>query len=478
MDVVPRPPALKSPDRLVTLCLVLFAAAAYGAAFGAGFARLPASVAVVATVLATALWAATARPSRPGVTVAAVAVPALLVLVVSLAAHAVALPAVLAALGCGVLTALLWRSTLAELHMTSLEGALDRLERVGGRAALWTGVAGLAAVLVRSWAANLVGVVALASSAVTLLVLLRRDRRRRAFLRDVYAGTAADLVVVPEAEIRGFAALPPLLSGAMTDAVLAHKATGVDSYRAAAGLRPLARCQHTMRDALALLERRGSRMVMSLGVLLGAFPAVVVVHLRAPEPMAIAVAAGPSVVAPSCTEARAYFSEALPAAVPGVGRMALLTHAQDETIAVGEGLLLVLPEGEGSAPRSMLDAALDAARRVPCRDKLVLRVGEPDLHPVDVEAWITVDGIADRGAVEREADDVVRELFQRDARAVKTEHVDFGSEDKSVGYRIRYALQHVPGSRHVKLHVNGHDGEEQLSPREYPTLRSLLIHLD
>ena len=61
---------------------------------------------------------------------------------------------------------------------------------------------------------------------------------------------------------------------------------------------------------------------------------------------------------------------------------------------------------------------------------------------------------------------------------MKTEHVDFGSEDKTVGYRIRYALQHVPGARRVKLHVNGHDGEERLSPREYPTLRSLNIHVD
>jgi hypothetical protein len=126
----------------------------------------------------------------------------------------------------------------------------------------------------------------------------------------------------------------------------------------------------------------------------------------------------------------------------------------------------------------MLEAALDAARRVPCRDKLVLRAGEPELHPVDVEAWLTVDGIAGRGDVQREADDVVRELFQRDTRAVKTEHVDFGSEDRSVGYRIRFALQHVPGSRHVKLHVNGHEGEERLSPREYPTLRSLVIHVE
>jgi hypothetical protein len=30
----------------------------------------------------------------------------------------------------------------------------------------------------------------------------------------------------------------------------------------------------------------------------------------------------------------------------------------------------------------------------------------------------------------------------------------------------------------VSLHVNGHDGEERLSPREYPTLRSLAIHVD
>ena len=409
--MVPRPPALKSPDRLVTLCLALFAAAVYSAVFGAGLARLPANVAVVATVLATVLWAASARATKRALFVAAASAPAVLVLLLSSAEHTMAVPAFLVALGCGALTSLLWRPTLAELHMTSHEGALDRLERVGGRAAMLTGVAGLSAVLVRSWGANVVGALALASSAVTLLALLRRDRRRRMFLRALYAGTAAELVVVPEAEIRGFAGLPPLLSGAMTDAVLAHKASGIDSYRAGAGLRPLARCQLVARDALGLLERRGSRMVMSLGLLLGAFPAVVVVHLRAPAPLSVAAAAGPSLVVPTCVEARAYFSAALPAAVPGVGRMALLTHEQDETIAVGEGVVLVLPEGEGAASKPMLDAALAAARRVPCRDKLVLRVGEPELHPVDVEAWVTVDGIADRGGVQREADDVVRELF-------------------------------------------------------------------
>ena len=477
MDVVPRTPAQKSPERLVTLCMALFAAAAYGA-LGASLAHLPVNVAVVATVAATVLWTAAVLPAKRGLAMAAVMTPALLVLLLSGAQRAASVSAFIAALGCGTLTALLWRSTFADLRLTSLEGALDRLERVGARAAMLTGVAGFAAVLARAWAVNVVGVVAIAAAVVTLLALLARDRNRRTFLRAVYSGMARDLVVVPEAEIRGFAELPPLLSGTVTDAILAHKAAEVDTYRAMAGLRPIARCQHAARDALGIVERRGSRIVMSLGLLLGALPVVVVVHLRAPEPMPIAFAAGPAPVAPTCVEARAYFQDAIPAAVPGVGRVALLTHAQDETIAAGEGVLLVLPEGEGSAPRSMLDAALDAARRVPCRDKLVLRVGEPDLHPVDVEAWLSVDGITDRTDVQHEADDVVRELFQRDTRAVKTEHVDFGSEDKSVGFRIRFALQHVPGARHVKLHVNGHDGEELLSPREYPTLRSLAIHVD
>ena len=59
---------------------------------------------------------------------AAAVVPPLLVLLLSGAQHATAVPAFLAAAGCGVVTALAWRPSLANLHLTSLEGALDRLD--------------------------------------------------------------------------------------------------------------------------------------------------------------------------------------------------------------------------------------------------------------------------------------------------------------------------------------------------------------
>ena len=77
-----------------------------------------------------------------------------------------------------------------------------------------TGLAGLSAVLVRSWAANVVGVAAIATAAVTLGALLRRDWRRRAFLRfglvDISAryGGEEFVFLLPETDLEGPARWP------------------------------------------------------------------------------------------------------------------------------------------------------------------------------------------------------------------------------------------------------------------------------
>jgi hypothetical protein len=182
--------------------------------------------------------------------------------------------------------------------------------------------------------------------------------------------------------------------------------------------------------------------------------------------------------APACSDARAYFAEQLEAEAD-IGRATLLTHAEDATIPQGEGVILIVPRQSNlyaTSPATTKARALRVADAIPCTGKLALRVEEPTYVPFTIDAELSLETGADRDATLHDADEQVRELFQPDARAVYNAHVDFGASEKHFGYRVRHALHQVLGVKTVHLTINGRDGDVALSPRDFPTLRSLAVH--
>lgn len=462
------------PDRLVQVSVVVTAAAALAAALA--WSGVPLKWSALAVLGTAATWAYQARRGQDSVWPAGLWFGGALLLALPLGGVGVFFAVLLAA----VVTVVAWGLVGGLRRVTLIEGALDRLERLSLRAAISLGVAGVFAVAAPSTFAVSLGAIACASSIALLGWTLARDRRRARFFRALYAGDVATHRVSSDEDARGLEQLPPLLSGTITDAVLVTSEAELETYRGGTARRPVARCQKDSRDALGVIERRASVLVATLGAIVGASPIALGAHLRyahAAVPIAVA-AAPPAVVAPTCVEARPYFHETLPQAVHGVGRAVLLTHEQDPTIAAGNGVLLLVPEGGGVAPLEMRGAALGWANRVPCRDKLSLDVADPIYHPLTLSAWITLDGLVPAADVEREVRETVGEMFERDGRSVRVEHVDFGSEQHVFGYGVRYALRHVPGVKSVKLEVNGRDGDEPLGAREFPVLESFTLHVD
>lgn len=467
---------LELPDRLVQVAVATTAATVHAAALGwSGVGVRWAGPAVALTAL---LWGYEARRNEGRR--AWVAAVASLVLGTGLALALGGLRVFGAMLFAGVGTSIAWALVGGLRRATLVEGALDRLERLSLRAGISLALAGTVAVAAPSALPVVLGVGAWVMAGAVLGWALVRDRRRARFFRALYAGDVATHRISSDDDARGLEHLPPLLSGTLTDAVLVANDDGVETYRGGTARRPVARCQRDKRDALAVLERRGSLLVATLGVMLGVTPLAIGAHVRLaspPAPVALAAAA-PVVTPPTCAEARPYFREALPAAVHGVGRAVLLTSEQDPTIAPGTGVLLLVPENGGSAPLEMRGAALSWAKRVPCRDKLSLDVGDPSYRPMTIAATVMLDGLVAKADVEREIRETVSEMFERDGRAVRVEHVDFGSEEKTFGYGVRYALRHVPGVKSVKVELNGRDGDEPMGPRDYPVLESFSLDFE
>jgi hypothetical protein len=385
-----------------------------------------------------------------------------------------------AMIGAGGATFVAWALVGGLRRLTMVEGALDRAERLALRSAMCLGLAGALAIAAPSYVATGVGVVAWVLAAAALGWTLIRDRERGRFLRELYAGAVPGHRIVGDDEARGIEALPPLLSGTLTDAVIVAREEGTATYREGTGQRPVARCQRDGRDALGVLERRASALVATFGAMLGATPLALGAHLHLakPVPAPSAHLQEASLVAPTCVAARPYFHETLPTAVHGVGRAVLLTHEQDPTIAEGNGLILLVPEGGGPASLEMRASALAWANRVPCRDKLLLDVAEPTYRPVKLAITANLDGLVPSADVERELRDTVSEMFERDGRSVRAEHVDFGSEQKSVGYAVRWALRRVPGVKSVKVEVDGREQDTPLGAREFPLLDDYTLRVE
>jgi hypothetical protein len=375
-----------------------------------------------------------------------------------------------------LLAAFLVRPLLRANAASRAEGSLDRFECVAVAAGRSLFVAGLLTVVARAPFAHVLGFVALGVALALVVTAMWRDRMRARFLRRVYAKEHEHLRIARDADVRGYELLPPLLSGMITDAVLAH----VDmtaTYRTSGAPRPIARVTASLSRMLARLEKRSRTSAGLAGVLVtatfvtsGASPL-----WHPPDPprgtMMVEVP-----VAPSCAAAGPYFSERLEQ-IDGVARAALLTHSEDATIAPGDGVLLVAPNGGGIASDTLKAHALAVARSIPCNDPLALTVADPSVRSFAVDATLSLEPEVDEPTALADANAAVRELFEPNARAVFAEHVGFGATEKLFGYRVRFALRRVAGVKSAKLTVDGSDRDVALAPRDFPTLASLTLHV-
>ncbi len=367
-------------------------------------------------------------------------------------------------------TALLVRPVRHASSSLRLEGALDRFECVAITAARSLFAVAMFSITIGHPTLRLVGI-ALIAAAVTLLgVALRRDVVRARFLSRVYAKQEPSYRIERDDEVRGFELLPPVLSGTITDAVIAHVNASA-TYRTSDGPRPLARVMSSLPKMMLRLDRR-KRSAATLTSVVACCASVAFVAPLTWKTQAVAIAKG-SVVAPACAAAVPYFEERLQRE-PGVGRATLLTHAQDATIPEGHGVVLVVPRdlrGNAALERN----ALAVARSIPCSDPLALELSAPTYRAFAVNATLTLEQGVDEASVLREADDQVRELFEPDAHVVYNEHFGFGATEKTFGYRVRHVLRHVSGVKKVRVTVNGSDADVPLGPRDFPTLETLSI---
>jgi hypothetical protein len=373
------------------------------------------------------------------------------------------------ALGAAI-TALLVRPVRSANASLRLEGALDRLECVAVTSARSVFAAAMFSIAIGHPILRVVGIALLAAAVGLLGVALHRDRARARFLSRVYAKQEPGYRIERDDEVRGFELLPPVLSGTITDAVIAHVHASA-TYRTSDGPRPLARVMSSLPKMMLRLDRR-SRSAATLTGVVACCAAVAFLAPLTWKTQGVAIARG-SIVAPACAAAAPYFEERLERE-PGVGRATLLTHAQDPTIPDGHGVVLVVPrdlKGNAAIDRN----ALAVARAIPCSEPLALEVSTPTYRAFGVTATLTLEQGVDESSVLREAEDQVRELFEPDAHVVYNEHFGFGATEKTFGYRVRHVLRHVSGVKKVRLVVNGSDADIPLGPRDFPTLETLSI---
>ena len=362
---------------------------------------------------------------------------------------------------------------------TRVESALDRFECVARSASRTLLVCAALGLFARGALSHVLSVVSCVACLSVIAMAALRDRARVRALRRIYAGEDPSLRVVRDVDVRGYELLPPVLSGTLTNAVIAHvrSPSAPVTYRDSHGPRPLARCDVALPKMLKRVTRRARA---SAGLAAGALGCALLLpfasHAHATR-LANASVGATAIDVPACTDARVYFADRLENG--GFGRATLLTHAQDPSIAAGQGVLLVVPQGQlRPATASEKDRALAIARDIPCKDKLALRVEDAQLRPFTVEATLVLEPAADEARVLSDATEQVRELFLPDSRTIFNEHTGFGESEKTFGYRVRHVLHHVQGVRGVRLTVNGSEHDLALEPRDFPTLESLTLHAE
>ncbi|HEX4515176.1 MAG TPA: hypothetical protein VH054_16635 [Polyangiaceae bacterium] len=357
----------------------------------------------------------------------------------------------------------IWRPMIRGRAL-AIEGALDRLESVLVASSRSVSLAALFAFVAGGAIVRGLAVVAFAFAIALAVFALVRDRARSRFLARVYTGEVPELRVERDTEVRGFELLPPVLSGTITDAVIAHVSTRKD-YRTSHGPRPLARVTRSFTKMAARLAKRQRAAVFGPSVALSCGALAVVVPWSTSAPARVETKS--AITAPACRDAIPYFEERLQA-IPGVGRATVVVREHD-------GLVVYVPKA-GTTATPALDAnVLGIARSIACDDKLELTLAQPRYVAFDVSAELTVDEDADAAAVQRDAEEQVRALFQPDAHALDNEHFGFGASERSFGYRVRHALRHVSGVKAVKLVIDGSGRDVPLDPTDFPALKSLSI---
>ena len=362
----------------------------------------------------------------------------------------------------GAGTFFLLRRTLSAADLRQ-EGALDRFECIAALVARAIAVTALVAFALGGTFARVFAMASFACAIGLTVVTLLRDRKRARFFERVYAGDDPEFRIERDDEARGFELLPPALSGTLTDAVIAH-VSATSNYRTN-GPRPLARVMRSFSKMRARLSKRRRTLTMTVVGTSAAWTLVLAgpfMLVRSQPPVARAAS-----VAPACVDAVPYFEERLQS-ITNVGRATLIAHGTS-------GEVVYVPKA-GSKASFELDAeVLETARAIPCRDKLTLTIAQPRYVAFDVSAELAIEEGANETAVQRDAEEQVRALFQPDAHALDTQHFGFGATEKTFGYRVRHALRHVSGVKAVKLVVDGADREVPLEPTDFPTLKSLSI---
>ena len=358
--------------------------------------------------------------------------------------------------------AMLFLWLMTRVRVLAVEGALDRFESVLVISARAVSFAALFAFIAGGPVSRAVAVVAFAFAVGLVVVALVRDRDRSRFLARVYAGELPEFRIERDTEVRGFELLPPVLSGTITDAVIAHVAARND-YRTSDGPRALARVMRSLAKMDARIAKRHRAALVA--PLVAASVATLVTI--APWSRPARAQTKPEIAAPACRDATAYFEDRLQA-IPGVGRATLVAGDHD-------GLVVYVPKAGFTATPELDAKVLGTALLIPCSDKLALTLAQPRYVAFDVSAELVVGEGADAAAVQRDAEEQVRALFQPDARAIDSEHFGFGATEKTFGYRVRHALRHVSGVTSVKLVVDGSDREVPLEATDFPTLGSLSI---
>lgn len=372
-----------------------------------------------------------------------------------------------ASLAVGVVLALLGR-TLRSVRMFAANDALERVGLVAG------GAAGLAGAIAMGLAAPRYLPVPAVSAALGLAVLAltyRRDARRVAWLRDVYAGKVAGYSVAPlDASHTRMAEIAPLVPGSTVDAVLLEDAAhGLGPYRAEGRPRPIALLQHDAAPSVWPIRARAQRagLVFAMTVALGAAASIAQVHrARAESAKETALATPPPRM--TCLEARAAF-EYRARDAGEVARALLLTHAQQAQVPEGEGWLYLSDAHGALPPPDVVERVLSAEKQLACIGVPQLRAMAPLRRGFSVEVRLA-EGAAEMAPWVRAA---LTEAFQPgDASA--HESVQFGFYDRRVRWRVVATVVQT-GARAREILIDGTRGDLTLAPAELAALDEIVI---
>jgi hypothetical protein len=407
---------------------------------------------VGAMVVGTGLWGGAFAFEAPWGVVRGVAFGATIGLVPSVA--------------CGVILAVLARA----VHSARTFATHDADERVG----LVAGAsAGLAGAMATGFASRPWIVVPIASALLGLALLVatwRRDGRRAAWLRDVFAGKLDGYRVLPIDELDLREHVSPLVPGASADAVLVADARSAAPYREAPRAHPVALVGRCAASSLAPLRARTQRagLLVALIVALGV-TAVGAQVRRAHAQAARRAAADAAPVA--CLAARVVFERRAMEEGPAPTAL-MMTHAQDPAIAEGEARLYV-PEKDPAVEANIRRAVA----AIPCADKPKIDVLAGVERPFDVEARLTIDEGDSPELVARAAREAIAASFalrRGAAGALAGESVRFGYYDRRVRWRVAAALGETFGVRSYELSIDG-ERDRALRPEEIAVPRHVVL---